>query len=382
MAKGESLGAERLRMVAMAMFVMAFASIPAAALTVDSCTGSTGSAAGGDTVVITGTGFDDSGTTQVFFEFGQNAATNVHVFPGGSYLSGDETVLICTTPPGVAGSPGTITVINPDFSFATSGIPLFEYVNSPPVITRLGLNPVLSPLGQAYADAGASAVDGNGADITGSIITTGTVDINTIDVYTIEYNVMDGMGAPASPVQRKVYVEPTGPVGGVIGSGGGTVSRPGIDVSVPSGSTSGSAVITVEHTSTATGGPGAALTWTLTGLDDLDNGTVVTITLEYPDGDQDGVVDGTFFQEENVALFVSPGSQIIAPISVDALNNTATFEIVVGGAKGVSSEIEIELGSSEGAVLPLHVIGVLAAAICCFVVFGLLRLSRRFAVAS
>jgi len=76
-----------------------------------------------------------------------------------------------------------------------------------PVITILGDNPVQVNAGAAYDDAGATAIDGEGADITDSIVTTGLpVDTNVIGTYYVRYNVTDGAGNRAPEAVRTVEV--------------------------------------------------------------------------------------------------------------------------------------------------------------------------------
>lgn len=76
-----------------------------------------------------------------------------------------------------------------------------------PVITILGDNPVQVSAGAAYNDAGATAIDGEGADITDSIVTTGLpVDTAVVGTYSVRYNVMDGAGNRAPEAVRTVEV--------------------------------------------------------------------------------------------------------------------------------------------------------------------------------
>lgn len=74
-----------------------------------------------------------------------------------------------------------------------------------PVITLLGDATVVVEQGDTYTDAGATAVDGSGNNITGSIVIVNPVDVNTIGAYTITYNVTSG-GDAAAEVTRTVNV--------------------------------------------------------------------------------------------------------------------------------------------------------------------------------
>lgn len=75
-----------------------------------------------------------------------------------------------------------------------------------PVITRLGEATVNLTVGDSYSDAGATASDNYGGDITGSIVTVNPVDPNTPGTYTVTYNVVDSSGNPATEVTRTVVV--------------------------------------------------------------------------------------------------------------------------------------------------------------------------------
>ena len=75
-----------------------------------------------------------------------------------------------------------------------------------PVIILLGSASVYVELGTDYTDAGATASDGLGGNITSSIVVTGTVDNNNVGDYTISYNVDDAQGNTATQVTRTVSV--------------------------------------------------------------------------------------------------------------------------------------------------------------------------------
>ncbi len=75
-----------------------------------------------------------------------------------------------------------------------------------PIITLLGDNPVDIFVGDAYVDAGATAIDNIDGDVTNDIIVTGTVDTSTAGTYTIVYNVRDIAGNNATEVTRTVNV--------------------------------------------------------------------------------------------------------------------------------------------------------------------------------
>jgi hypothetical protein len=76
----------------------------------------------------------------------------------------------------------------------------------PPVIILLGSASVFVELGTDYTDAGATASDGIGGNITSSILVTGIVDNNTVGDYPLFYNVSDPEGNAATQVTRTVTV--------------------------------------------------------------------------------------------------------------------------------------------------------------------------------
>ena len=77
----------------------------------------------------------------------------------------------------------------------------------PPVITLIGANPAEVNVGAVYTDAGATAVDNTGANIS-SLITVSDLPINTsvAGTFTVTYNVTDSFGLSAIPVTRTVNV--------------------------------------------------------------------------------------------------------------------------------------------------------------------------------
>lgn len=75
-----------------------------------------------------------------------------------------------------------------------------------PVITLLGSASVTLTVGDAYADAGATATDDVDGDITAEIETNNPVDTATQGTYTVTYNVEDDAGNAATEVTRTVTV--------------------------------------------------------------------------------------------------------------------------------------------------------------------------------
>lgn len=75
-----------------------------------------------------------------------------------------------------------------------------------PVITLIGDETVNLKVGDAYEDAGATALDDVDGDITDSIDIVNPVDTSTAGTYTITYNVSDAEGNKAIEVTRTVIV--------------------------------------------------------------------------------------------------------------------------------------------------------------------------------
>jgi len=79
-----------------------------------------------------------------------------------------------------------------------------------PFIIILGFNPVSTPLGAPYVDAGAVASDvteaGDTVDISNRLEVSNNVDINTEGDYQVKYNVSDEAGNKADEKIRTVKV--------------------------------------------------------------------------------------------------------------------------------------------------------------------------------
>ncbi|HOS02158.1 MAG TPA: DUF5011 domain-containing protein [Candidatus Hydrogenedentes bacterium] len=75
-----------------------------------------------------------------------------------------------------------------------------------PVITMLGATPVTLHVGQAYIDAGATALDNYDGDITDKIVATSTVNTAVVGTYTVKYSVKDASNNAATTLTRTVKV--------------------------------------------------------------------------------------------------------------------------------------------------------------------------------
>jgi len=109
------------------------------------------------------------------------------------------------------GDPCATATPTSDVYFGQTGTYTFTVaapINTPPVITLIGLNPATVTVGQAYVDPGATAADLEDGNITANIIRTGTLNTNVVGTYTFTYNVSDSQGLAATPVTRTIDVIP------------------------------------------------------------------------------------------------------------------------------------------------------------------------------
>jgi hypothetical protein len=181
----------------------------------------------------------------------------------------------------------------------------------PPVITRLGSSPVNVEQHAVYTDAGATATDNLDGDITANVQAVSTVNTAAIGSYTVTYTVSDAGGNPATPVVRTVNVVAATHAEGTIGPGGGTVTRDGISVTILPGALSAPTLITIDRA--AVGSPdlpdgvlavlnGTSFDVGPDGLTAVGGGDLATITISYPDADQDGIVDATSIPETHLVV--------------------------------------------------------------------------------
>ncbi len=333
---------------------------------IDRVTPNSCSIAGGLTVTVSGT---ELGCCEIVPEvsFGDASATNVerlHAGYGKYYLE-------CTVP---MHAPGTVDVrvVNADGASATLE-DSFTYTGpadtTPPVISLWGTNPTIIDEGSVFEDPGAVANDNIEGNISSRIEVTGTVDVNTPGTYVLRHTVTDYFGNIAQPVDRTVYVDPIAPTVTVVPEtlpeGGLETGRPGIAISVEEDDFPGAVELTFVRADTVpeeieVSAENATLemlpstAFELAGLSGLDAGQSLTVTLEYPDGNQDGYIDGTRIPEMDLQVFaLSFGGEtiVIAPI-IDPVANTATFEaddtlVVLGGKFGLDGIV-----FALGAIMP------------------------------
>ena len=80
-----------------------------------------------------------------------------------------------------------------------------------PVITLTGTASVDTECGAAYVDAGATAIDACGGDLTLLITSVSTVNTGVVGSYTVTFNLADASGNMAVQVVRTVNVVDTTP---------------------------------------------------------------------------------------------------------------------------------------------------------------------------
>ncbi|HDP34780.1 MAG TPA: DUF5011 domain-containing protein, partial [Candidatus Hydrogenedentes bacterium] len=92
-----------------------------------------------------------------------------------------------------------------------------------PAITVGGANPITVECGDAYTDAGATAVDQCGADISASIVTTNPVDTGTPGTYMVSYDVADTAGNASVETRTVNVVDTAAPAITLLGDNPATV---------------------------------------------------------------------------------------------------------------------------------------------------------------
>jgi hypothetical protein len=152
----------------------------------------------------------------------------------------------------------------------------------------------------------------------------------------VTYTVSDSSGNPATPVVRTVNVVEATHTEGTIGSAGGTVSRDGFSVTILPGALSAPTLITIDRAPVGSpilpNGVLAVLDGTSfdvgpNGLTAVGGGNLATVTITYPDADQNGIVDGTTMPESHlVVLHIDHDSGDVTELegTIDTTANTVT----------------------------------------------------------
>lgn len=246
--------------------------------------------------------------------------------------------------------------------------------NTPPVITVLGENPTEIEYTLPYIDAGATAFDTVDGDLTEEILVGDFVDTTVAGVYTVTYNVSDTAGNAAIPQSRTVSVYRETEDALIVEFLGGSLCRPGICVTVKPNrvfTPAGAFQIVIDRP-TMSLFPSNIMDSVVPGSwYDVKPNTVTAVDLgsvrfEYADLDQDGIVDGTLFREDELFMYyLDPSTGIIVTLDgvVDPVQNTFTVPIDHFGVfalgsfytppelgadsdgDGLSDELEGELGT-------------------------------------
>ncbi len=230
-------------------------------------------------------------------------------------VSGDRSAYITTSSRLNTAVPGSYTVIYsaPDIAGNVGHTSRTVTVRdtTPPVITPLGNNPETVEQYAAYLDAGATATDNVDGNVTANVQAVSTVDTSTIGNYSVTYTVTDSSGNPATPVVRTVHVVAATHTETTIGPAGGTISRDGITVTILPGALTAPTLITIDRAPTGSPSvpghilslvPGTSFLVGPTGLTGAGGVDLAIVTIEYPDADQDGTVDGTKLRENHLVM--------------------------------------------------------------------------------
>jgi hypothetical protein len=221
---------------------------------------------------------------------------------------------------------------------ASGSSPSFTVDNTAPVITRVGDETVEIEVDAVYDDEGATANDNNDGDITDDIVTDNPVDTSTPGTYTVSYDVTDEVGNEAETVTRTVIVDSADTdVSEMIDENGGTVSRPGLGLTIPPGALDEETEITLVRIDPDDESLPRGLrlasgdrVFEILGLESLLPGSDFDVVLDYPDEDQDGIVDDTTIEEADLELILfnpNTGENVTLGGVLDTVANTFSATI-------------------------------------------------------
>ena len=185
--------------------------------TVDSCASFTYGEVEDYTVIIEGSGPDNTAPIITL-----NGASSIDLNVGETYtelgatatdnVDGDLTSSIVTSGSVNTNVAGTYTVTYSVSDAAGNNASANRTVNvnadtTAPIITLNGPSNITLELGEAYSEQGATATDNVDGNLTSSIVTSGSVNVNIAGAYIITYSVSDAAGNNASTT-RTVTVNP------------------------------------------------------------------------------------------------------------------------------------------------------------------------------
>ena len=196
-------------------------------------------------------------------------------------------------------------------------------MNDAPVISLTGLDPVNVTVGDAYNDAGATALDAEDGDITANIVVGGdTVDTNTAGTYVITYDVTDSGGAAAVQVTRTVnVVTDNAPVITLLGSSPVNVTVGG------SYTDAGATAMDTED--------GDITANIVVGGDTVDTNTVGTYVITYNVTDSNGNAAAEVTRTVNV---IADNVPVITLVGNDPVNLTTGDSYTDAGATAMDTE--------------------------------------------
>ena len=207
-----------------------------------------------------------------------------------------------------------------------------------PVITLIGDATVTHEGATEYIDAGATATDSGGNDI--SVTKSGTVNINVVGTYSIMYSATDGNGLQAVQLIRSVnVVDTTAPVITLIGDA--TVTHEGATVYTDAGATASDTMdgdITDSIVTTSTVDADAIGTYTVTyNVSDQagNQATEVTRTVIVEDTTPPviNLIGDASVTHEGATSYTDQGAT-----ATDSLDNTITDSIITTGVVDINTK--------------------------------------------
>ncbi|HDP34453.1 MAG TPA: DUF5011 domain-containing protein, partial [Candidatus Hydrogenedentes bacterium] len=202
----------------------------------------------------------------------------------------------------------------------------------PPVIMLLGANPATVECGDLYTDAGATALDACGGDMTSAIVLVNNVVTAVAGAYSVTYDVTDGEGNAAPQAVRLVnVVDTTAPVLTLLGNAYVEVEQG--SVYTDAGATATDACEGILNASIIVGG------------DTVDTDTVGTYIVTYNVQDRFGNAAAEITRE--VVVTDAPDPLTVTPLSDISLEEGASYDWSVIATNGIG-EITYQWQRLEG----------------------------------